>query len=239
MVLREEFRSYVNSLPEGVIVSATDFGMPREYRATLVKALNQYESLGVLRRASKGRYYKPRKSRFGEVKPSENEIVKEFLEKDGNTIGYITGTRAFAGLALTTQVSPAIVIGTNVPRRPVMRGQYKISFLLQPNPLVKDDIPYYVILDALRLIKEIPATTPDESISQIMAWVKELPNEGKYRLVELSRVYSPSVRAQLGAILEYLGYFATTLMDTLNPLSHYKIGITPDTLPTAKTWNII
>lgn len=62
----------------------------------------------MLRRISKGRYYKPGKSRFGELLPSESEIVKDFLEKDGKVVGYIMGTRAFAALALTTQISYTI-----------------------------------------------------------------------------------------------------------------------------------
>ena len=75
-----------------------------------VKALNQFEYAGVIKRVSKGRYYKHRTSRFGELLPPEKEIVRDFLEKDGNTIGYITGTRAFASLALTTQILSLIHI---------------------------------------------------------------------------------------------------------------------------------
>ena len=239
MVIRDKIRQAIDSMPPGVVVSASDFDVPRNYRATLVKALNQFEEAGLLRRISKGRYYKPGKSRFGELQPPESEIVKDFLEKDGHVIGYITGTRAFAALALTTQVSSAIMVGTNVSRRPVTRGQYRITFLLQPNPIRKEDIPYFIILDALRLIKEIPAATPNESIVQITAWVKNLGMSEKSRLVELGKAYKPYVKAQLGAIMEYLGNPCGELLQTLNPVSRYKIGITPSVLPTAPKWNIV
>mgnify|MGYP000715346374 CR=1 FL=1 len=239
MVIRNKIKEAIDLMPSGVIVTASDFDVPRNYRATLVKALNQFEEAGLLRRISKGRYYKPGKSRFGELLPSESEIVKDFLEKDGNVVGYITGTRAFATLALTTQISSTIMVGTNVSRRPITRGQYKITFLLQPNPIRKDDIPYFILLDALRLIKEIPAATPDESIRQIIAWVKQLGETEKSRLVELGKAYKPYVKAQLGAIMEYLDYPCEELLQTLNPVSSYKIGITPSVLPTVKNWNII
>ena len=239
MVIRNKIRQAIDSMPPGVVICASDFDVPRNYRATLVKALNQFEEAGLLRRISKGRYYKPGKSRFGELLPPESEIVKDFLEKDGNVVGYITGTRAFAAIALTTQVSSIIMVGTNVSRRPVTRGQYKITFLLQPNPIRKEDIPYFIILDALKLIKEIPAATPDESITQITEWIRKLGDTERSRLIKLGMAYKPYVKAQLGAILEYLGNPCDELLQTLNPMSRYKIGITPSVLPSIKNWNIV
>ncbi|MCD8203227.1 MAG: DUF6088 family protein [Prevotella sp.] len=239
MIIRDIVKREIGCLPEGVVVSASDFDVPRQYRATLIKALNQFEYAGEIKRISKGRYYKPRKSIFGELFPSEKEIVKDFLEKDGNTIGYITGTRAFASLALTTQVSSVIMVGTNVSRRPLSRGQYKITFLLQPNRINNKDIPLLILLDALRLIKEIPGTTPDETIKQIIIWIKELSDTDKTRLLRLCRAYKPYVRAQLGAIFDYLGFPTYDYIETLNPLSRYKLGISSTVLPTTKNWNIV
>lgn len=165
--------------------------------------------------------------------------MRDFLEKDGNTIGYITGTRAFASLALTTQISSVIMVGTNVSRRPLTRGQYRITFLLQPNRIIKEDIPLLVILDALRLIKEIPGSTPDEAMSQITVWIKDLSGTDRNRLLELCRAYKPYVRAQLGAILEHLDFPVEDLLETLNPVTHYKLGISSTVLPTIKNWNIV
>lgn len=239
MIIRNKVKQEIDRLPEGVVISASDFDVPRQYRATLVKALNQFEYAGVIKRISKGRYYKPRTSLFGELLPPEKEIVRDFLEKNGNVIGYITGTRAFAGLALTTQISPVIMIGTNVSRRPLTRGQYKITFLLQPNRIVKEDIYLLVILDALRLIKEIPGSTPDEAIKQITVWMKGLSDMEKTNLLQLCKAYKPYVRAQVGAIYDFLNFPAGDLPETLNPVSRYKLGISPTVLPTIKNWNII
>ncbi len=239
MVIREQVRQAIYSLQEGIVVTASDFEVPRQYRATLVKALNQFADAGILKRLSKGRYYKPRQSRFGELLPSEREIVKDYLEKDGKTIGYITGTRAFASLALTTQLSSVIMVGTNVSRRPVTRGQYKITFLLQPNPISKEDIYLFIILDALRLVKEIPATTPNEVVSQISVWIGELSGNERKRLYELCKAYKPYVKAQLGAIFENSGFPIYDLLEELNPVSRYKLGISSSVLPTTIKWNIV
>lgn len=239
MVIRDYVRQEIASLPEGVVVTASDFEVPRHYRATLIKALNQFEYAGVLKKVSKGKYYKPCLSHFGEMKPSESETVKDFLQKEGKTIGYITGTRAFSGLALTTQISSDILIGTNVARRPLHRGPYKISFLLQPNSIATKNIPLLIILDALRLIKEIPASTPEETLPKIITWIKDLSASEQKRLASLAMKYRPYVRALTGAILEYLCCPFFDLQESLNPLSRYHLDISASVLPTSTKWNIV
>ena len=77
MVIRDKVKQEIDRMPEGVVVSASDFDIPRQYRATLIKALNQFEYAGIIKRISKGRYYKPRTSRFGELLPPEKEIVSQ------------------------------------------------------------------------------------------------------------------------------------------------------------------
>ena len=59
MVIRNKIREAIELMPPGVIITASDFDVPRNYRATLVKALNQFEEAGLLRRISKGRYDTP------------------------------------------------------------------------------------------------------------------------------------------------------------------------------------
>lgn len=239
MIIRKQIERQISMFPDGMVFTAADFDVPRQYRGAVIKALNQFEYAGKLKRVSKGRYYKPHQTIFGELLPPEKEIVKDFLENDGKVIGYITGARAFASLALTTQISSKILIGTNVSRRPLVRGQYNISFLLQPNPIVEEDIHLLIILDALRLIKDIPATTPDEVIGQVAAWIERLSAEDKNRLMELAMAYKPYVRAQTGAILENLGIKSARLLESLNPVSRYKLKISESTLPTSSNWNIV
>lgn len=78
----------------------------------------------------------------------------------------------------------------------------KVSFLLQENIITSSNIPLLRILDALRLIKEIPATSPDECVTNICKAIEVLSQEEKQELAELSLAYTPYVRALLGAIYE-------------------------------------
>ena len=58
---------------------------------------------GEISKLAKGRFYKPRKTQFGELKPSAYQIAKDYIERDGKLIGYITGYSAYNALGLTTQ----------------------------------------------------------------------------------------------------------------------------------------
>ena len=56
------------------------------------------------------------------------------------------------------------------------------------------------ILDALRLIKDIPATSPDDCVMNICKAINALSMEQKRELTELSLAYTPYVRALLGTL---------------------------------------
>jgi len=238
MAIRESLDEQLSAIPAGEVFTLSDIDVPRQYQGALAKALSQYAAMGSLKRVSKGRYYKPRQTRFGELHPGVEQVVKNYLYKNGEAIGYLTGTEAFAELGLTTQVSGDIMVGTNKYRRPLKRGAYKITFLLQPNPIDADDFPLFRILDALRLIRSIPATTPDESIRQLGNIISNLSENQRSRLTELSKRYPPFVRALLGASLEAHGLPADQLYETLNATTAYKLSLSDQSLPTKKKWNI-
>ncbi|WP_289029501.1 hypothetical protein [uncultured Algoriphagus sp.] len=40
-------------------------------------------SAGKINKLSKGKYYKPEKTAFGELAPPQFQVVKDFLEEDG------------------------------------------------------------------------------------------------------------------------------------------------------------
>jgi hypothetical protein len=89
--------------------------------------------MGKIAKMSKGKFYKPETSNFGALLPSKYQVVKDFIEKDGKLIDYMTGYSVYNELLLTTQIASVIQIGTNKYRRPMKRGNYRISFVLQPN----------------------------------------------------------------------------------------------------------
>ena len=239
MIIGEDIKKQISSTPDGVILTIGDFNVDMRYQGALVKALNRLVDQGTLQRLSKGKYYKPRKTIFGILEPTPEEITKDLLEKNGKLVGYITGNRAFALMGLTTQITSSLLIGTNRYRHPLTRGDYTISFLQQHNPITEENIPLLRILDALKFIKDIPASSPDIIVTQLGSTINALSNAEQKRLTELAENYTAYVRAILGAIMEQNNLDAELLKKGLNGTTNYKLPISEQALPNKKKWNII
>lgn len=141
-------------------------------------------------------------------------------------------------MGLTSQISSAIMIGSGKYRRPLQRGEYKISFLKQDNPITKDNIEFLRILDAIKLIRDIPAVSPDTACKAIISLIKSLPPHYSEELEKLSLSYTSYVRALLGAMLEYIGRSTAIVRKSLNGVTSYKLPISESVLPNKSNWNI-
>ena len=71
------------------------------------KTLERLCSAGDLRKLAKGTYYRPKIGRYGTVPPSDQEIIKPFIEDDKGTV---VGYKLYNTLNLTTQISKKIEI---------------------------------------------------------------------------------------------------------------------------------
>lgn len=222
------------------VFSLSDLGLTAEtYERARVK-LSRLVQQGVLKKVGKGRFYKPRQSIFGDLLPNVEELVSDYLIKNGETTGYLTGYAAWHRMGLTTQVPNIIEIGTNRRRNKLVRLHYTVKFVLQPNKITRENIPLLQILDAMKSIKQIPDTQPQITFERIMGMIKLLNERQVRQITKLAENYSPSTRALLGVILEMLNYDkeSRTLHATLNPATTYKIGLAHSTLANLKNWNI-
>ena len=241
MNISKEIRKKIVVFPDDYVFKASDFEMESQNQSAVVKALNRMAATGEITKLSKGKFYKPRKTQFGELKPSAYQIAKDYIERDGKLIGYITGYSAYNALGLTTQISSYIQIGTNKSRRAVKRDKYTISFILQQNTITKKNIEILRILDAVRFIREIPATTPNEACIRLKEIIKDLNDEQKEMLVKCSLKYTNYVRALCGAILEDIGYDGNSLdsiRKSLNGVTNYHLPISESVLPNKQNWRI-
>ena len=228
----------IEAIGEGVVFGYADLLLPDDMQTAATMTLSRMVADGSLRKVGKGKFYKPVVSRLGEMPPMIEQLTKDLLFKDGEHIGYITGTPAFSQMGLTTQISSKIIVGASQYRRPLKRGGYDISFTLQPNEITDSSIPLLRMLDALKSIKKIPAASPDDIVRNIRVLLEKQSNEERSRLISYSKKYAPAVRALLGAILESIGQFDGLLKKSLNPFTKYAIGISENVLPNKSNWNI-
>ncbi len=90
-------------------------------------------------------------------------------------------------------------------------------------------------LDCLKWIKKIPDTTTDRSYTLLKAKVNEYSKDELTQLVNLALKYSPLTRALLGSMLTN-DSLATTLFQTLSPLTRFRVGLSPTLV--SSQWNI-
>jgi hypothetical protein len=236
----DTIKNTIDKFEAGYIFTVNDFSAMVESPIKVIKILNHFVASGYLRKLSKGKFYKPQTSKFGELPPDTYQIVKDLIQKDGKLIGYITGYSAFNDFALTTQLSAILEIGMRKEKKAIVRGIYRIRFIRQDNTITKENIPLLRFLDCLRFFKNIPDTTPDDACSRLIYLIGKLDVQEISKIKKLAIKYTPQAIALLGAILETINPQEDTAMlfKKLNPITVYKLGISDKVLPTQKKWNI-
>lgn len=205
------------------------------------KALSRMVQAGKLVRIEKGKYYKPKKSRFGNLRPSEAGIFKTLTQRGGKTIGYLTGNVLYNRWGLTTQVASVLTIArrSRLPQKEL--SGYKIKFVVRPFAFKEADIPLLQLLDALTDIKKIPDTSPAKVIPILAERIRDLKETQIGRMCTLAMEYPPSTRALLGALSEAClpTEPVDLLRNSLNPLTKYKLKGVESVLPNKAKWNFI
>ncbi|NLF41749.1 MAG: hypothetical protein GX587_03555 [Bacteroidales bacterium] len=231
----------IERLPRGYVFTYFDFLTDVNQKEAIIKALNRLVRTGKIAKLTKGKYYKPENTPFGQIQPSQSQVVKDLLEENGKINGYLTGYSIYNQLGLTTQISNTIQIGKNQVRPGFKRERYTISYIRQKNTITKENIPLLQLLDVIRFIKKIPDATIDSSCKRLIAIIKELSENKKEIMVRLALKYPPSSRALLGALLDVMHQDKLTepLYKSLNPITKYKLSGASKVLCTAEKWNII
>lgn len=240
MKLSDYISFKIDRLPKGYVFTYADFLTKVNEKEAIIKALNRMASTGKIVKLSKGKFYKPQSSFYGNLQPERYQIVKDLLEENGKITGYLTGYSIYNQLGLTSQVSNTIQIGKNEKRPSFKRERYTISFIKQKNTITKENIPLLQILDAIRYVKKIPDTTNSEAVNKLMTIIATLEDGDISSLSRLALKYPPATRALTGAILEELGKTNSTrlLKKSLNPITSYKIPGISDIISSTQNWNI-
>lgn len=241
MKITEYIAFNIDRLPKGYVFTYANFITEVNRKEAVIKALNRMVASGKIAKLAKGKYYKPENTPFGNLQPSQVQVVKDLLEENGKITGYLTGYSIYNQLGLTTQVSNTIQIGKNQIRPNFIRERYKIAFLKQKNTITKESIPLLQLLDAIRYIKKIPDATVEASCARFLAIIKNLTDKEINTLVRLALNYPPATRALVGSLLDQLqkGNTIELLFKSLNPITTYRLTGASKVLSTADKWNMV
>jgi len=233
----QRVRKQVDGLAPGQLISYADLGLGSDQFAAVAAALSRLYKQGVLQRFARGTYFRPKETRFGNLQPSQANVVETLTTKQGRPTGYASGASVYNQLGFTTQVPGEIVIATPRPRR---RLPERVRFVLGQTPKRPGDVPLLQLLDVLRDTKRISDTTPDQVVERLRPQLAKLDERARQRLTWLARKAAPRARALLGALLELQGDRANAerLRKTLNQVTSYQLGISPLALPNRQTWRI-
>lgn len=245
MTVFQQVREEVERRPDGAVLTIEDFAVPPEQLGAVAKSLSRLSQQGRLKRLMKGLYFKPFMGILGEVTiPYYDVLVRKLLELYKDRISYITGTNAYSGMSLTTQIANEVVIATDRPRAPLQIGPTKVRFIRShiTEAIGEEAAPVALLLDAIWEIKDIPATTPAKAARILRGRVRELTKRQRQELSRLALAYyPPKTRALTGLLLETIGEksLARQLKASLNPLTVFRLGLDEADFPTYRTWNIL
>ena len=230
-------QNQVNKCDPGRIIQLNDFKIPADNRMAMAKELSRLAQKGILCRLEKGKYFRPRQTAFGVLRPSEKEVINTILK---SSKGYLSGAASFNSLGLTSQVANTIEISVSEFRPPKVIAGIKIKFRKSIIDITAENREVLQILDAVRHIKKIPGSMPDEALVVLIAKIRSMSHSQKQQLADYALRYNPSTRALTGAMFELncAGISVSKLFKSLNPLSTYRLGILDEYLPNKLKWRI-
>jgi len=205
---------------------------------TVVLELSRLFKKGTIKRLSKGKYYIPETTRFGEVGPSEWQILDKVIKENG---GYFAGTMALNRIGVTTQIPAVVTIRGARSTRTLQIGYLKIKLYRQGNKAANyQDSKITDIIEAIRLIKKTPDGSSERTITRIKEILKDFSKQEINILTNLSKNERPFVRAMLGALLQDLGKTEIkSIKDSLNPITKYKLGFNDKIIVNSESWGIV
>lgn len=240
MKLAEQIRTQIGSLPKGKSFGYADLGIDKANYQTAAKVLERMQKKESIKKISKGVFYKPEQTVFGDLMPDYNDQLKQYLFKNGKRIAYETGFSLYNQLGLTTQMAFRIKIASRSNRISINRGALKADAVKSYAEVTDENYELLGFLDAFKDIKSIPDSKVSTSVTILTAKIKKLNDQQIKEMVQYALLYPPRVRALVGAILENTNSKVNgqKLKDSLNPLTKFSLGLKQTDLPTINNWNI-
>ena len=240
MSIAQRVQNSVESIPAGQIFDYQALPDYARSPSAVIKAVSRLVADKQLIRFSKGKFYVPKKGLISPRKPSDSELVRTMLYKDGRLRGYVTGLSLYNQLGLTTQVPRTITLAFNGGRQDKDFGTIRIKTVVTRIPIKEKDVKLLQYLDVLKGIKNIPDANVNQSLKIMRRKISELSDRERKQLVTLAgEYYSPQTRALLGLLFSSLELSVPeSLALSLNPTTTYKVGLDEEKWPTAKQWNV-
>ena len=220
-------KSYAGAVEEAVkgyepnqIIEANELyrtKLPQIPEQTFYKSMERLVKSGELVHLTKGLYYRPKKTRFGSVPISEEEISEHYLRSgEGMLVGY----RMFNRKGITTQIGKQVEILSNtIPEG--KKNIKNVSVRKITAELNDKTIPVIEILEILQNFYKIEDMNTNALIASLKAFSKRYSDEAAHHVLAHMK-YKKSTIAFLMSVLNHMKV-KNTLGSYLSPMSEYKI----------------
>ncbi|MGB5990214.1 MAG: DUF6088 family protein [Marinifilaceae bacterium] len=239
MKISQQIAKKVEKMEEGLTFKYADLGVNLEQYEAAIKALVRLEEQGVIKRLSKGVYYKPKQSVFGVIGPREEERLRPYLYDGKKRFAYITGASLYNRMGLTTQVANTIKVASRGRRVSTSIGNLKVMPVKSYLDVTNDNYLYLEFLDALKDFNNISDIDKRMAIKILRTKLSEFADIKK--LIKIALEYPARTRAFLGALLKYTQIDESEILklrNSLNLVSKYSLGLNDDILEGASYWRI-
>ena len=242
MKVTDKIAAKINRIDTGDVFGYDTLGLTPDEIIAGAKALSRLVDKGVIKRARKGFYYKPKVTVFGEQKPREDILLSLYLFEKNKQVAYITGTKLYNRLGLTTQVPSSIRVASLDKQVKGKAGNIVIKPAKSYVKVTTDTVKYLELLDVIKDLNTIPDLQKSDGLVYLKKVIYNFETTEIKKLITYGVAYPPKVRALLGALLEAMNVDTTNLSllkKSINPSSSYEYGITPTMLSTVNSWNIV
>lgn len=234
--ISKQVQKQIETLGAGLVFGLKDFSEIKNTQAVVLE-LSRLAKKGVISRLMKGKYFLPKKSKFGDLPPDEQTLINEIIMDNG---GYLSGVAALNRFGVTSQIPAQISVRGARSTRNLKVGNLVIRFTRSGNPEAKEaNTALMDLIESVRLIKKTPDGNITNTLKRLVDVLKMSSTSQLKKLVELVNNERPYVRAIIGAQMEMLKIKeAVDLKSTLNPLTIYKLSIDQSVLPNKDKWGI-
>lgn len=240
MKVAQKIQEEIKRIPTGITFQYDHLNIEPGEHNTAAKALERLCKKGIIKKFSKGKYYKPQQTVFGELGPAQDHILKTYLFEGKKRIAYVTGTALYNRLHLTTQVPCKIKIASYSKRVSINAGGLVATPVKSYVEVNNANFQLLGLLDAIKDFNNIPDTNPSTLLKMIEGRLGELNKKQQVLIEAIALKYPPRVRALLGALLENISADCPVeaLYNSLNPLSLFRYHVDLSFLPNARKWYI-
>lgn len=204
-----------NKLLEANVLYERSFGaIPK---MSYYKTLERLSKQGTLVHLTKGIYYRPKKSRFGFVPISENDIINHYTN---NGRGVVVGYRLYNRKGLTTQVSKRVEVLSSALSEQ-KKNVSNVCIINCSVELTEDTIPVIETLEILQNYRSIEDINKN-ALAVYMTGFARIYSDCAAVYVLRNYKYKKSTIAFMERFLNYLG-IENTLNQFLSALSSYAI----------------